>query len=400
MKKISTLARSLYHLNLRKIFSHFGIHKILKEHLAKEQSSVTKLSKPIKPRKTEKAIRYIHIGYPKSASTALQRGFFGRHQQLLHLGCGNDSVKGYWDDHGYIDKHVNMALEIDLRFKNDLSYDQAQVKGIFENYFLQSDSNKMVSAVGISNENICFNWHGGIDTTTKAKRLFGIFESGTKILMVVRRQTDLIRSLYKETVRFGYNGSFDDYLKYIWQYQDRNFLSDLNYDRVFNLYAHLFGRENIKVFFFEEMRENSKQFLKRISNELELDDRITHVESEYNEQLTDRELAIKLELNRRFPHSFESGFLHPFDTHRFIPYYTDFLREPRVDNEHYIDYHFRNSLCDLSKKLAPILDIDDINLSWESNYGGLIKDLLNASNQNFKTLTGDSLLEKYNYLSL
>ena len=52
------------------------------------------------------------------------------------------------------------------------------------------------------------------------------------------------------------------------------------------------------------------------------------------------------------------------------------------------------SLCDLSKKLAPILDIDDINLSWESNYGGLIKDLLNASNQNFKTLTGDSLLEK------
>ena len=47
-----------------------------------------------------------------------------------------------------------------------------------------------------------------------------------------------------------------------------------------------------------------------------------------------------------------------------------------------------------------VIDIDDINLSWESNYGGLIKDLLNASNQNFKTLTGDSLLEKYNYLSL
>src|SRR5690606_14226373 len=159
---------------------------------------------PKKERVGDEPKRYVHIGYPKSASTALQKGYLGRHNQLLHLGCGNRAKKNYWDDHGYISAEINKVVEVDLRYKNAFAYDADAVKGIFAKYFNQAKQDKMVHAVGLSNENFCFSWHGGVDVTEKARRLLDIFGYGTQIVMIIRNQIDLVNSLYKENVRFGY----------------------------------------------------------------------------------------------------------------------------------------------------------------------------------------------------
>ncbi|MEQ9298383.1 MAG: hypothetical protein RIF33_07465 [Cyclobacteriaceae bacterium] len=392
---IKSIVRILYTLNIEKIFQRLGIEETLRNKLKKAPIVEVK-----NKRQTPQPIKYIHIGYPKSASTALQRGFFGSHPQLLHLGCGNLKQNDFWDDHGYISSEINIAMEIDLRYKNELNYDPKATKSIFRKCFDQAENDLFTHAVGISNENLCFNWHGGIDTTIKAKRLVEIFGSDTKIIMVIRKQTDLIESLYKETVRFGYAGTFDDYLKYLWIYQDRNFLSDFDFSLIYQLYADLFDKENVGVFFFEEMQNSQKGFLENISDFLHLQYTETEINRVFNKQLSNSALTIKRQLNNKIAHSFERGYLNPFDTHRHVPYFTETMNEPSLDRDAIFDYHLRNNLNSLSEKLSTLSDYPPIELSWENSYGQKIKTFYNASNLKFHNIIGGESLTSNGYLEL
>ncbi|WP_258101584.1 sulfotransferase domain-containing protein [Marinoscillum pacificum] len=392
MKNAREFFSKLYRLNLEKIAHRLGIKETI--------SNVFRTHKPkimVSDRLSKEVIRYIHIGYPKAGSTALQRGFFGQDPHLFHLGCGNHSNKKYWDDHGYVSSEVNLAMEIDLRYKGDLSYDPAGVKSVFEKYFRIAQSNQKIHAVGVSNENLCFNWHGGIDTVTKAKRLQNIFGKKTKVIMVVRQQKGLIESLYKETVRFGYAGSFDEYLKYIWTYQDRNFLYDFHFDLVYRLYCDLFSRENVHVMFFEDFQDDNKAFLSDLGKILGLTTEINEITRRYNEQLTSKQLAIQLELNRRTQHGFQKSIMNPFDTHRHVTYYLDSLAEKSIDDEVYLDYHLRKKLNELATDLDLSLQIPEISLKWESQYARQIKDQLIVSNLEFEALINSEKIRKYNY---
>lgn len=399
---MNRLLKRLYRVNLEAVFKKLGLHQKLK-HLSREDTDTVQFDERINenmPRSNELPIRYIHIGYPKAASTALQKGFFGASEVLLHLGCGNRTKKDYWDDHGYIDSDVNIALEIDLRFRNELSYNADSIRSVFDQYFDKAKQDRNIHGVGISNENLCFNWQEGIDTTTKARRLYEIFGTGTKIVMVIRRQTELIESLYKETVRFGYKGNFEQYMQYLWQFRDRNFLYDFCFDLVYELYSDLFGKENVGVFFFEELKESQTIFLQRIADFIGVALKVSAIDKVYNKQLTDEALSIKRDLNNLVPHTFERGHLHPFGTHRFVSYYTEILKEPKLDADVIFDYELRNDLNRLAEKLSHRIDTLPIEISWDGKYAKSIREFYRTSNNRFISLLGNGFLKKHNYSSL
>jgi hypothetical protein len=400
---IRSFLAKLYRLNLEKLFIKTGLDKrTLKSQNYvsnnRDKLNVENFAKH-KERKEDSPLRFIHIGYPKAGSTALQRGFFGVHPQILHLGCGNNAQKNYWDDHGYISREINLAVEIDLRYRNQLAYNKDEVKVIFEPFFKKAKDERKYFALGLSNENFCFNWHIGIDTVEKARRLYDIFGEDTQIILVVRNQKEMIESLYKESIRFGYKGSFSDYLKYIWQYKNRNFYYDFHFDKINRLYTDLFGKKNVHILFFEDFRKQQGAFLESLSRIINIDPLINTIPSEFNKQLSNHELYIKRELNKKYPHTFEKGFHSPFDTHRYIPYYLDEL-EQDVEFEDYLDFHFRNDLCQLSKKLALKVDVQPIDLNWGSYFGSKILKGLSKANQSFQSETNLAQLEKYKYLSL
>ncbi len=200
------------------------------------------------------ARRYLHVGLPKSLSTALQRDFFAAHPALCHLGVG---CGGNVD---YLDPDVELAVEGHLMFCKDLRYreKEAAVHQTFARHFAAADADPRVLAVGISNESLSFaTTPGHLDTTVKARRLQAIFGRGAEVILILRNQPALLRSLHGESIRNGYAGSYRDFLTWLYLYQDRSFLYDILYDRTYDLYAGLFGAEHVHVVPLEDHRSGN-----------------------------------------------------------------------------------------------------------------------------------------------
>lgn len=209
--------------------------------------------------------RFVHIGFPKCGSTTLQIDFFYRHPQILFLGigCGNPLK--------YIDENISTALELDLRYKKDLIYDSEKIKGYFEKYFNKVKTNSSISCIGLSSENLSFTFTNDIDVTQKAKRIYRIFGRETKIIIIIRNQFELIKSLYSEFIMSGYYKSFEDFLEFSYAFHDRNYLCDLLYLNIYEYYEKLFGKENIGVFIFEKLIIDHLEFAKKICKFLGID---------------------------------------------------------------------------------------------------------------------------------
>lgn len=330
------------------------------------------------PRKEEHVRRFIHIGYPKAASTSLQFDYFSRHKQILHLGAGVRKKRDYQDDIGFIDNDISIAVEIDLRYRNRLVYDACAVKEKFQKYFDLAQEDKRYHAVGLSSENMCFQFNYGVDTYEKARRLHEIFGTDTSILLIVRDQKSLLTSLYKEMIRQGYSDTFSDFLEYTYNYKDRNWFFEFCYDKVYDLYSSFFGEANVHVVAFELLLEDRVEFLKQISASIGVDYYDLTLKNR-NVQLSPKALTIKRQLNQKCPHTVGTGFYLPFQTHRHIPYFLDELGIP-YPNADILDYRLRGTLCRLSTELADIMQVDDIDVDFPERYERIFGDIYKRSN--------------------
>lgn len=277
-------------------------------------------------------IKYIHIGYPKNLSTTLQRDFFAQHKEILHLGVGVNS------NIGYIDDTINVALEEALIYCRDIRYSEKKEDFIKRfNYWFEYASERKYKAVGISAELLSFNFSPDhIDTTQKALRLKELFGFETKIIMIVRNQIDLLKSLYKEAIKIGYPFSYRDFIDYCWYFQDRNFMYDFKYHHTYELYKNHFGEENIVILPIEQSRnkdgelilENNQYILiQKLCEALNIsyqDIELGH----YNSPLSDQQLAVMLKENSQNRHNLGSSFYESVNGHRLEKYFNVDLQLP------------------------------------------------------------------------
>jgi len=207
---------------------------------------------------------YFHIGYPKAASTTLQYNLFLNHSQINYL-----SYKAQLKDRNAFQSNpTTHKLYKLIEETDDLVYDPEELKQIYNKHFdpeIDMSKCNVFSSEGVT--------QGMVDHELCATRIKSILPDA-KIIIVIRRQQDLIRSWYEMNYYKPYsktNLSLNDWVKDKSNLKQTIFLSGLDYHQIISHYRFLFGSENVLVLLFEWLKMEPDYFFDRLSECLNIE---------------------------------------------------------------------------------------------------------------------------------
>jgi len=318
-------------------------------------------------------MNFMHIGYPKNLSTTLQNDFFSKHTELNYLGIGFNS-----ENLKYKNRNISVYFEALIRARD------IEFKDIHHNLY-NTFNNELKGNVGISHENLSFHFSNDeVDITQKVDRLFNFFGNDTKIIVIVRNQFDLIKSLYKESLKAGLSLNFYDYINMLYRNKFHSYLNEFQFDKVLDIYKTKFGIENIVVLPIEIYRENGAlikndnsyiivekicQFLGINYEEINL--------NHNNPSMNDKEAFQLLELNKRYPNNLGKGNYNLVDKHKYNDVFSYF---EYIESDIYHEVKIKRNLIEYSKKIA-LTDSRTIDYFAEPKILEELKKMFIASNE-------------------
>jgi len=182
----------------------------------------------------------VHIGYPKTATTTLQRGIVKFNNDINYIG------KDYKEDLlNFIYGYNNLSnREIISFFKG--------TKNTF-----------------ISNEELSIN--PNIDLIiNNIKKIANISNDNIKIVISIRNHADLIFSLYVQLL-MGIKKQPSEYLReYIEKEKHKDYFGLFFFYKNITKFAEAFGKENIEIIFYEDLKNDRNFYIKRWSEILEV----------------------------------------------------------------------------------------------------------------------------------
>jgi hypothetical protein len=213
----------------------------------------------------------IHIGYPKTGTTTLQKHFFPKLETHEYLGKDDLSQR----DTGFsylIKKRVfdNINMIKSYESLSELIYKKIKSKALI------SDEDFIFNCLrpNLDSSDIQF-----ISTNEVARRLKQIFTEDkfkVKILIVIRRQDELILSLYAQSYRHFYSklvstDTFEKFYALFLQNENNSLNYVLEYDKIYKEYKELFGNSEIEVMPYEQLLISPDIFYENICNLLNID---------------------------------------------------------------------------------------------------------------------------------
>ena len=107
------------------------------------------------------------------------------------------------------------------------------------------------------------------DVITRADLLKEFFKDA-KVIIILRNQVDLIRSMYDMGPHkpLGIEDryyAFDKWIDLSFKYYGKSFLCGLNYHRIVEHYRKLFGKNNVEILLFEDILNKPVEFCNQIS---------------------------------------------------------------------------------------------------------------------------------------
>ncbi len=214
----------------------------------------------------------VHVGYPKTATTTLQRSLFEQTPNLHYLGK-------FVPSHRYVDERLWPLLDVLLLgYESEWVAHRLLLRRVLIDWMLREPSKTCV----LSTENFVHPW--SVDPSIIARRLAEIMPQA-RILMVIREQVSMLTSFYR------WHGGFGQYLflnKYVdepcvfplkadaWMYfqkqaPSRNVLGLLDYDRTVGDFEDAFGAPNVHVLTYETLRTDEAAFAASVAELLGLD---------------------------------------------------------------------------------------------------------------------------------
>lgn len=188
----------------------------------------------------------IHIGDYKTGTSWLQCHAFQQHPELVYV----DWPSTYPE---------TAKLFYELVGARDLDFDPIGLRDRFKREIDKIDraGKKLI----VSREALCGEFISGEHVRRIAERLFQVFGK-TKILLVIREQFSMLASIYSQYVKIGGTLSLRDF---IWDpLEAKNLMIRLQYEKQIQAYVEIFGRENVSVRLFDELRHDKTRFLKEV----------------------------------------------------------------------------------------------------------------------------------------
>ncbi len=170
-------------------------------------------------------MNFLHIGYPKSASTFLQTQFFKQENGFFNL---------------IEDPNWKLFIENQLLTAQSSYYFSSPPDMVF-------NAQEKPKIVGLSTENFLDSF-SGVDFEIALERWKSLFPN-TKLLMVIRRQDHLIYSNYLQYIRAGYYKRVGTYIREIMWNSQQSIWGRLYYDRIYEIARNNF--DHIQVLPFE-----------------------------------------------------------------------------------------------------------------------------------------------------
>ncbi len=189
-----------------------------------------------------------HIGHHKTGTTWLQNSYF---QQTEVFNLLNNTQQPWRD---VLCKKIIRSEKFDSQGCREIIKEREKANKI-----------NVLSAERLSGHPIS----GGYDASKIAGRLHQI-NPNAKIIITVRDPESFIISVYKQMIREGYCGNFENFL------QDENWkttkTSSIYFmqEEIVSRYRELFGMENVLLLNFGEFLNDKKKFLHRIEEFLEM----------------------------------------------------------------------------------------------------------------------------------
>lgn len=203
---------------------------------------------------------FLHVGYPKTGSTTLQKGLFSHHPEIAYLGRPFD------DELLDLEKTILAAPdgEFTQRLPHLIELVQARVSAAGSSKVLLSHEGFLRSTR-----------HGGHDVLRTAERIKRVFAgpeqdgARVKVLVCLRRQQDLFLSHFVQFVRGDQEVLDAEFQKLLSEPRD-GFASSLYFDKVLGCFQDLFG-DALEVLLFERLIEEPEAHTRSVCDWLGVD---------------------------------------------------------------------------------------------------------------------------------
>jgi len=187
---------------------------------------------------------FVHVGYPKTASTWLQNQLFSR------------PAIGF---------HAVPPLEIleHLVFRDGMTFDPDVARDSFAPYLCAARSEGQVPV--LSNEVLVGDQTQGgrYWGAMVADRLHQVFPDAN-ILMIVREQASMLVSSYKQYIRVGGRSTLTDFVQREPGFDAVCRLDFFEYDQIIGFYQGLFDPSQVLVLPYELLRQDGRDFVQRV----------------------------------------------------------------------------------------------------------------------------------------
>lgn len=192
----------------------------------------------------------IHVGFHKTATSWLQKHYFKAHPEIALV---NDYKKPQDD------RFLSYLIATPT-----LKFSPEESKTLWQEVVRTEYHGE--PAICISAERLSGHpASGGYDRETIAERLSQTIPNA-RILITVRDQVEIVKSIYNQLLREGYPGTFTDLVR-SQQWKCTSFcLAYLEFDLLVEAYANRFGKQNVCVLRFEDFRDSKLAFLEQLAS--------------------------------------------------------------------------------------------------------------------------------------